>query len=473
MNEFPGVHSLAVHISSGGQNIKVGTLAWSRVNRRAVFEYDPAFLEQGHDLSPWHLRRPGSARQGLMAQAGPFDGLHGLFADSLPDGWGRYLTDRRLAETEIDHRSLTPLDRLSLIGSGGMGALVYSPETAFPRLDKSISPRLAQAGIDIDRIATEIETIQMAVDGTSGLVDLDELYGLHGGSSGARPKIMAHEMADGRLGTGEAGSMPQWLIKFPARDDDPWIGNVEAAYAMMAGHAGIQMPETRLFPSADRNSAVSGFFGARRFDRAMGSSGIAGRRLVHTAAGLAHADHRQPSFSYESLIAMTRHLTKDQLQVEEQFRRAAFNVLSSNRDDHTKNHAFLYDVPTKKWTLTPAYDLTPSAGMGGEHAMTIGGKGTSFDRSDLEVLATKARIGPKAAGEIIDQVIEAIMKWHDFAGVCRVPQAAAKNIGNLQQSRINPATKLPAMDFPPKKDGAGQLSSGNTRKNSRKRVPER
>jgi serine/threonine-protein kinase HipA len=133
----------------------------------------------------------------------------------------------------------------------------------------------------------------------------------------------------------------------------------------MARAAGIEFPDTMLIKDRHGNA----HFAVKRFDRTE-----KGRLHVHTLAGLIHADFRVPSLDYIHLLQITRALSKDETQVEEAYRRMIFNVLTGNRDDHTKNHAFLMDK-NGRWKLSPAYDVTPSNGPGGEHNMTIAGEG--------------------------------------------------------------------------------------------------
>ena len=70
----------------------VGTMAlWQ--GRLAAFEYSREWLADGFPISPFSLPLEQKV---FMPKIDPFDGLFGVFADSLPDGWGRLLTDRYL-----------------------------------------------------------------------------------------------------------------------------------------------------------------------------------------------------------------------------------------------------------------------------------------------------------------------------------------------------------------------------------------
>ena len=125
---FSPVEKLAVELDFYGRSLDVGTLAWSKDERRTYFQYHRSFLDAPLPLAPFKLAPADGV---IAAPYAPFDGMHGLFNDSLPDGWGRLLLDRRLQKHSIDHRLLTPLDRLAFVGRRGMGALRYVPDKVF------------------------------------------------------------------------------------------------------------------------------------------------------------------------------------------------------------------------------------------------------------------------------------------------------------------------------------------------------
>lgn len=105
-----------------------------------------------------------------------------------------------------------------------------------------------------------------------------------------------------------------------------------------------------------------------------------------------------------------------------------FNVVAHNRDDHAKNFAFMLDEATGDWSLTPAYDLTFSAGPGGEHAMTLAGEGRSPDSGHILRLAGAWQVAPAEAAAILDQVRGAVDRWPAFARQAGVPAARTREI---------------------------------------------
>jgi serine/threonine-protein kinase HipA len=371
---FQAQNLVYVYYNGAGLKQQIGRLLLK--NRQLFFEYNTDFLKTGLELSPFKL----PLKTGIFsAQYQPFEGLFGLFNDSLPDGWGRLLLDRKLMKAHLNPLSLSPLDRLCFVGDKGMGALSYEPEN--PNFYSTLPS-------DLDEIEHEIKVTLEDDDRF-----LDDLFILNGSSAGARPKILTQ--VDQR----------EWLIKFRSSFDPLDISAIEYAYHQMAQTAGLIIPHAKLFPSQNG----IGFFGVERFDKQQTQ-----RIHTHTIAGLIHADHRAPSLDYQSILRATLYLTKDLKQCENLFRQAVFNVFSHNRDDHSKNFSFLMNA-NGQWSLSPAYDLTFSSGPAGEHSTTIMGEGKSPARSHLLKLADSIGIEKTTALSIISQVLEATTKWPEYA----------------------------------------------------------
>ena len=253
---------------------KVGRLAVR--SRQILFEYDPLFLSSGIEISPLKLPlTPGV----LICPDAVFDGLYGVFNDSLPDGWGRLLLDRSVEKHGIHRGQMNPLDRLAYVGNDGMGALSYEPARGDGDSD--------EAPLALDRLAEE-SAIMLAGDNEEVF---EELLRLNGSSAGARPKIVAQVSANkNKIMHGRQKLQPgfaHWIIKFASSQDPSDAGRIENAYSLMARDAGVEMPETHLFRTKKR-----AYFGAQRFDR-QGDR----RWHVHSLAGLMHADHRTPRWN--------------------------------------------------------------------------------------------------------------------------------------------------------------------------------
>lgn len=374
---------------------KVGRLALK--DRSILFEYDAAFLASTLELSPFHL----PLRSGVVVgPPTPFAGLMGLFDDSLPDGWGKLLIDRRAAELGVPAGTLTPLDRLALVGARSMGALTYEPET---RLDEPTIVKLSE-------IAAEAEKV---ISGARHAA-LDRLIALGGSPKGARPKILVQLAPNGDVLHGAREIRPghtAWLVKFPS-GDERHAGPLEHAYALMARAAGIDVPRTQLL---GRTSRRPGYFAIERFDRQG-----AGRIHAHTLGGLRQLPHGYRALDYVDLLSATRRLTRDESAVAEMFRRACFNVFANNRDDHSRNFAFLMDRGGT-WRTSPAYDLTLTEGPGGEHTTLVAGEGRAPSQQHLVAVARQAELKPKVAARLIEEVRDAISRFDEFGDEAGVP----------------------------------------------------
>lgn len=352
---------------------KAGTLALVQ-NQFAAFEYDARWLAEGFSLNPLSLPLENKV---FTPKWHPFEGLFGVFDDSLPDGWGRLLVDRLLLKEGVDPEEVDALNRLAIVGAAGMGALSYRPQHVLPRTGSVL---------DLDHLANECAKMLA----TSSSEDLDELFRLGGSSGGARPKVL----------TSYKGQ--DWIIKFPSSVDAASIGKIEYDYALCARDCGIAMAETKLFPSKE----CEGYFGTRRFDRINLPDG--GKKRVHmvSAGGLLETSHRIPNLDYHQLMRLTLFLTNSYDEIMKLFRLMCFNVYAHNRDDHAKNFSYLYDGEACAWKLSPAYDLTYSSSLRGEHATTVNGEGANPTLDDLLAVATRAGIAKSSAQEAALEIKE-------------------------------------------------------------------
>jgi serine/threonine-protein kinase HipA len=393
---------LTVFLDAQNQRRKVGRLAFK--DRRVLFEYDPSFIASGIEISPIKLPLgPGV----FTADTTIFDGLFGVFNDSLPDGWGRLLLDRTVEKHGIHRGQLNPLDRLAYVGRHGMGALSYEPELSFENPD--------DAPLALDRIAEETAAV---LEGENEAV-LEELLRLNGSSSGARPKIVAQVSADKkRIIHGRQELQPSfahWMIKFPSSHDARNVGAIEYAYSLMAKDVGVVMPETHLFRTK-RNK----YFGTKRFDRD-GDAHI----HMHSLGGLIHADHRSPSLDYDMVLRVTSALTRNIQDAEKAYVLACFNVLTHNRDDHVKNFSFLLNA-SNEWIFAPAYDLTFSYGPGGEQSMLVMGEGRNPGTAQLQALGKQH--GIKDAPGILENVKRVVAAWPRYAEQAEVSRKSTNEI---------------------------------------------
>jgi serine/threonine-protein kinase HipA len=263
-----------------------------------------------------------------------------------------------------------------------MGALTYEP-------DSGIKYEYEKLNLDFDEIAEECREVLQ----NDSSKNIDELFQMGGSSGGARPKILTKINNE------------DWIIKFPSSEDKKDIGFQEYMYSICAKKCGIEMEETKLFPS----KVSKGYFGTKRFDRSYDGESV---KRIHMASvsGLLETSHRIPNLDYDVLMKLTLELTNDFKEIEKLYKLMCFNVFSHNRDDHSKNFSFIYNDYERKWKLAPAYDLTYSNSIGGEHATMIHGEGKNPGLNELiEVgknIGMNYKIAKKTAIDIRDCIKE-------------------------------------------------------------------
>ena len=337
-----------------------------------------------------------------------FQGLPGFLSDSLPEGWGYRVMRKRLGKIGIDIASLTGLEQLALVGATGRGALVFEPAT---------TPADEVETLDLDALAEEAAVLLSGKDGKLG----DTLAGLAGGSGGARPKVHVgfDDKGDVSIGSGEiAPGHTAWIVKFRAAEDPVDIGPLEFAYASMARAAGLDVPDHKLIHARKG----PGYFATRRFDRPKPRA----RLHMVSLSGAVESPPQAPS-SYDTLLRATRAITRDAGDVAAAFRRMVFNVLAHNRDDHTRQHAYLMDE-LGNWRLAPSYDLTYAAGPGGEHYLDIAGEARKPTRAHVDKLGAGHGLSPRKIRVIVDEVMEAVGQWSAFAKSAGVSSASLKSV---------------------------------------------
>jgi serine/threonine-protein kinase HipA len=400
------VKKIVVSMQFDAEEMEVGELVAD--NNRIFFKYYPTFLNRGLEISPIKLKLNTNINQ---ANDLPFEGLFGVFADSLPDGWGKLLLDRALVARGVAMTTLSPLDRLAYVGSQGMGALIYRPEISLEN-GKPFK-------VELDDIAKATKQI---IEGTATDV-LDEIFKLGGSSGGARPKILVGYNPTTQHLIGAEKELPpdyeHWIIKFPASSDSKDIANIEYAYHKMAVEAGIEMSECRLFEGKSGNT----YFGTKRFDR-QGNNRI----HLHSAAGIMHDNFRLSTLDYGHLMDCAFQLERDVKAYEKVLRLAAFNVFAHNRDDHSKNFSFLMDSKGK-WKLAPAYDLTFSYSGHGLHSTVVAGESMKPTRIHLMKLANYFNV--KNADMLIDEVQNVVSNWKEYAVQCGVRGSSRNRVQKM------------------------------------------
>jgi serine/threonine-protein kinase HipA len=343
----------------------VGYLFESDQNRIA-FQYDDTWIQNGFSISPFSLPLSNDI---YISKSNHFDGLYGVFNDSLPDGWGELLVRKMLSKKGINFDRISPLTRLTLISHNGLGGLSYEPTQ---------NEHESSLVFELDHIAQEVKKI---LEESNGDVDLDQLYQYGGSSGGARPK--AHLFMENA----------EWIVKFPSSLDPKNIGELEYLTNTLAKNSGIQVNEFKLFPS----KLYQGYFGAKRFDRQ-------NEKRIHTISlsALLETTHRIPNLDYMHLFQVIKRICVNQDDLYEAYRRMCFNVLYHNKDDHGKNHAFIYDEKQKGYGLSPAYDMTRTDNKL-EHEMTVLGEGKPQEE-DLIRIGVEMKLSKQKYTNILNDV---------------------------------------------------------------------
>lgn len=376
-----------------GPPCQVGTLAHDRGQIR--FHYERAWLRDA---------RAFALDPDLSLDEAPFFpkpelGNFGVFLDSSPDRWGQTLMKRREALQAKDQRrparTLYSWDfligvqdftrqgalRFRLVGTEaflGNESMAAPPVTTLREFE-AVAYQLSHRRIeDLDALRRWLAVL-VAPGASLG---------------GARPKANFTEL-DGSL----------WIGKFPARDDDWDVGAWEYVVHGLARKAGVDVPAAK----AVRLNNEHHIFCVQRFDRTNGM-----RRFYASAMTLLRKDRSEGS-SYLELAQFLRaqgdaaHTDAD---LEQLFRRVAFNVAVGNRDDHLRNHGFV--LGESGWRLAPAFDVNPNIDKA-EHVLDID---DTDNRPSLEtVLATGVFYGlsGERAKQVLEEVATAVDGWQDAA----------------------------------------------------------
>ncbi len=307
--------------------------------------------------------------------------LPGLIADSLPDGWGLLLMDKLFRKNGIALEQVSPLDRLSFIGTNGMGALCFEPQSYETHEIHELK---------ILQLAKEIQKIIVNEESSASLTQLARL----GGSpQGTRPKVLVnYDSKSKEIFTEFTENSEPWIIKFQAEKEHREVCALEELYARLAKKAGLIMMDTQFFDLGKNLSA----FGSKRFDREKNI-----RIPIHSLAGVLNANFRTlGSTNYTSFLKLTRFITNSELEVYKAFRQCIFNVVFNNRDDHAKNFSYRLEK-NRQWKLSPAFDLTFNIGPGGEHQMDIYGEGKNPELSHVMSMATEVGLHKKKVMKLL------------------------------------------------------------------------
>lgn len=422
-------HALTVKRTlSSGKQILVGTLAENR--QGTFFQYHSNYLSQ-HDksLSPFRLAHSDKLQQ---APAHIHYGLHGVFADSLPDGWGLYVMDRVLRQHGYVPQQVTALERLAFMGDNCLGALSYTPTLPITDGTNTFSN-------DMTNELALVALGQSAVCEFEGSLSNDGAFLKQllnaSGSGGARPKLNVTKTASGQYSTHPDAVGEKLIIKLTSAKFA--LAHVESVveylYLQMAQAVGIEVPVFELMEVQPGQFWLQ----LQRFDcpRMPFDSAITsqhqktstGRYHMMSACGLLDAPFRQPSLDYVDLIKATR-LLCGVVQAQQLTKRALFNFLLVNQDDHSKNFAFLAD-DNDNWQLSPCYDIVYSPSAYGEHMTAFAGNGKYPNKNAITQMALQAGFSnSKPLYAMLDEIYEVAQSFAKRAKVYGVPDELVNEI---------------------------------------------
>lgn len=417
----------------------IGAVSWDAARQVAAFEYSSEFQASGIELAPVAMPL-GPAIYSFPELARPtYHGLPGLLADSLPDKFGSLLINNWLVRQGRDPASFTPIERLCYVGTRGMGALEFKPSLE-KRRERSMPvdvSELVQLAAEALRQKNDLQAT-LTGDGEADLQALRQILSVGVSAGGARAKaVIAWNEQTGEVRSGQVRApdgFGYWLLKFdgiPGNGDkeagDPQgYGQIEFAYHHMALAAGLEMTRCRLFEEHGRRH-----FMTQRFDRGPGGEKV----FMQSLCALGHYDFNLAgAYSYEQAIQMAVTLRLGFEAREQMLRRAAFNIMARNQDDHTKNIAFLMDK-TGEWRLAPAYDVNfaynPSGAWTNRHQMSLNGKRDGFHYDDLRAVAKRFQLfRGQRLDDMLARIDQALAEWPRFAAEAGGDERRAASIGS-------------------------------------------
>jgi serine/threonine-protein kinase HipA len=403
---------------------RVGALAPDPQLGYYVFAYDPSWRRLGMELAPLTMAVTDS-RETFVFPSLPeatFRRLPAMFADALPDDFGNALIDAWMAEHGTAKSEITALDRLAYMGKRGVGALEFKPALGSHR--ESTAPLKMKSLVEGARKPVEGDLSEDA----RAKAALANIIRVGTSAGGARAKaVVAWNPATNQIRSGQfdiASGFEPWIIKFDGIGKDFELGTggdygrTEYAYYKMATQAGIVMSPCRLLEENGR-----AHFMTRRFDREV----VPGKTIKHhlqTLCAMNNLDYKQRgTHAYAQLFMIVSQLGLGDDAIQQTFLRMAFNVMSRNCDDHTKNFSFLLKQD-QNWELAPAYDVTHAHNPKGhwtyQHLMSVNGKFDGITRADL--LAEADRFGVPRKEKLLADVRSALDNWTEHAKAAGLSQ---------------------------------------------------
>ena len=411
---------MLVQVSLYGESL--GTVDWNEQKGSAIFQYSESAYTNTREPSPLLMPKEGRTYETNREHIN-FHNLPYLLSDSMPDDFGNVMMKEWLRHRSITYDDINPVDRLTYVGKRGMGALEYQPinhnSSNNFRFDVT---KLLEVAKDVLEGKKEVKYKDLDKESLTDILRI----GTSVGGARAKALIAIKEDDKGNIIEIKPGDILQpsgysyWILKIDGANEkslgeSDGIGKIEYAYYKMARASGIDISESRIYTENDRFHFLT-----KRFDRSEQGEKI----HMQTFGSLVGVDFKiQKASSYETLFRTMKRLKSNYQQLEQQFRRAVFNVIARNHDDHVKNFSFLMDQQGN-WKISPAYDITYSYKPGGPwtsvHQSSINGKFDDFKRNDL--IEFGKTFGIKNSKLIIQEIIEAVSKWDQIAQDVDIPK---------------------------------------------------
>tara|TARA_R110002072_G_scaffold303044_1_gene492061 strand:+ start:2650 stop:3960 length:1311 start_codon:yes stop_codon:yes gene_type:complete len=419
----------------------VGYISWDNRNNTAIFESEKGYVDSPINIAP--LLHPDK-KELLFGNNHheKFLGMIPTFNDSLPDSFGNVVFKEWLEQIDIDQSEMNPIERLLYVGKRGIGALEYHKGKDIPNITHNLD--LSELSQISDKI---IKRKYLQEDFIHNPDALRNILTIGSSVGGAQAKILVAITREQKKENEKilAGDIihpipvDYYIVKLEHDSQDTWYREknyVEFVYNQIAKDIGINVTDSRLILEGGR-----AHFASKRFDRV-------NNRKIHkqTVNALTGFFGKNTEFSYEHIFRVMEYLKLPSDQKNQLFMQMVFNVVASNRDDHTKNFSFLMDEKGQ-WSFSPAYDLTfpfdPYQSFGIPHKISINNKVKGINREDLVVTAKK--VGILNYNEIIDNIVDCVstfskrIKEYDLnqKTVQLVMADIEKNINRVKSSSDN------------------------------------
>ena len=399
----------------------------------ASFEYDGDFLKSGIEISPIMMPLSNIVYEFPLLSGEPFFGMPGLVVDSLPDTFGNKVIEQWLVTQRKSIKDFTAIDRLCYMGKRGMGALEYVPASSeISDINENIN--VSEMVKFASNVLNQRESITLNAEEA---LTYSQLVRVGSSAGGARAKALiawnekTNEIKSGQLNLDK--DYDYWLMKFDnvskngdhGLEDVPEYTLIEYAYYKMALDAGIQMNECRIYSNAGENH-----FMTKRFDR------VDGKKIhMQSLGAIAHISYKEPRLcSYEMAAGYMREMKLPMIDIEQFFSRMVFNCVAVNQDDHVKNISFLMDR-SGKWRLSPAYDVTYSYDVTNQwlsaHQMTIKGKKSDINLTDLLEVGGKMGLKKKKCMDIISKISLVVSNFEKYANEANIRERTYADIKKI------------------------------------------